>query len=154
MKTLFDPNKGTWVLMCFVLFFSIVVGVNVVFIRTALNTHSGVVTEQPYEKGLAFNTQLQEARLQPNLQQVASFENGVLRWSLKDDAGNPLDAEVSARLMRPVKSGYDFDVVLNKVDAGVYEVVLELPFKGQWKAQMRATWETSQYQKVLLFQAK
>ena len=59
--SIFNPHKGTWVLFSFVAFFGVIIAVNSVFITTALNSHSGVVTKQPYEKGLAYNQYLEKA---------------------------------------------------------------------------------------------
>ncbi len=55
---------GFHVLATLVAFFGIVAGVNVVMIRYALTTHSGEVTAHPYEKGLAYNSAIREAREQ------------------------------------------------------------------------------------------
>lgn len=152
--SVFNPEKGTWVLLSFIAFFGVIVAVNTVFITTALSTHSGVVTEQPYEKGLAYDETLKAARAQPDLQQKAYFENGVLRWVLHDENGQPLNADVNARLVRPVKDGQDFEVVMTQALGGVYEADLNLPMKGRWEAQLRAEWQTRQYQTRLSFIAK
>ena len=151
---LFNPEKGTWVLLSFIAFFGVIVAVNAVFITTALSTHSGVVTEQPYEKGLAYDETLKAARAQPDLQQKAYFENSVLRWVLHDENGQTLNADVSARLVRPVKYGQDFDVVMTQTSGGVYEADLNLSMKGRWEAQLKAEWQTQQYQTRFSFIAK
>jgi nitrogen fixation protein FixH len=142
----FSPEKGTWVFLSFLSFFGVIVLVNTVFITTALTTHSGVVTKQPYEKGLAYNDILKTALAQPDLEQKALFEDGILRWSLKDEAGDVVDAKVTARLVRPVDDGLDFEVVLTQISSGVYETDLELPIKGSWEALLRAEWKTQIYQ--------
>lgn len=154
MGSLFNPEKGTWVLACFIAFFSVVVAVNTVYITSALGTFSGVVTDDPYEKGLAFDKMLAQERDQPKLRQQASYENGRLRWILKDERGQPLKAHVSARLFRPVQEGYDFEVVLDDQGEGVYEIPLDLPLEGRWIAQLKAQWDTSQYQLHLPFIAR
>jgi nitrogen fixation protein FixH len=154
MAALLDPNKGTWVLLSFVAFFALIVAVNTVFISTALNTHSGVVTEKPYEKGLAFDQTLELARAQPDIQQKAEFHDGVLQWSLRDSNGQPITAEVNATLVRTVKDGYDFQVKLEHKGDGVYETPLDLPLKGRWEARLKAQWKTLQYQTRYPFVAK
>ena len=154
MAELLNPNKGTWVFLCFFAFFAMIVVVNVVFIKTALSTHSGVVTEHAYEKGLAYNEKLKAARSQPELQTKAVFEDSVLRWHLKDENGQSLNADVSARLVRPVKDGQDFDVIMTQASRGVYEADLNLPMKGRWEAQLSAKWQTQHYQTRFSFIAK
>ena len=154
IKSLLAPEKGTWVLLSFIAFFGVVIAVNTVFITTALRTHSGVITEQPYEKGLAYDEILQTARAQPAVQQQVTFENSTLTWVLKDEANNPIDAIVTARLIRPVKDGYDFDIDLVKVENGVYESKLNLPMKGRWDAHLKAQWDNQSYQTHYPFVAK
>lgn len=139
-------DQGTWVLLSFIAFFGVIVAVNSVFITTALRTHSGVVTKQPYEKGLAYNKTLKVARDQARLNQEVSFNNGILQWVLKDEDGEPINADVTARLFRPVKDGQDFEVILIPISQGVYESYLNLPMKGRWDALLKAEWQTRQYQ--------
>lgn len=152
--SLLRPEKGTWVLLSFIAFFAVIVSVNTVFITSALNTHSGVVTKQPYEKGLAYNAYLEKAQSQPVLTQRSEFKNGTLRWILSDAGGKPLQAEVSALLIRPIKDGHDFQTPLKQISPGVYAVPLDLPMKGRWEAQLTARWNNLQYQTRLSFTAK
>ncbi len=154
MAALLDRNKGTWVLLCFIAFFALIVAVNAVFISTALNTHSGLVTEKPYEKGLAFDQTLKLARAQPDIQQRAEFHDDVLQWSLHSPDGEPIAAVVNATLVRTVKDGYDFHVKLEHKGDGVYEAPLDLPLKGRWEARLKAQWKTLQYQTRYPFIAK
>ena len=95
--------KGTTVLIWFVAFFGIVTLVNSVFIYMALHTHSGLVTENPYEKGLAYNERLDDIRHQPLWETHMAYKDGVLNWQSRDEGGNPLEnAKVTAIIMRPV----------------------------------------------------
>ncbi|MCI5050219.1 MAG: FixH family protein [Rickettsiales bacterium] len=50
----------------FVMAFMVVFIVNGIFIYYATGTHKGVVTENPYEKGLAFDEIVNEVRKQKN----------------------------------------------------------------------------------------
>lgn len=142
----FDPEKGTWVLFLFVAFFGVVVAVNSVFISKAISTHSGVVTDQPYEKGLAYDEILDKAKSQPDIVQRAVFEDGILRWTLKDTNGQAIDADVMARIVRPVSGGQDFEITLSHDKDGVYKADLDLPMKGRWEALLKAQWQSQQYQ--------
>ena len=153
VKSLLAPEKGTWVLLCFVAFFGLVVAVNAVFISTALRTHSGVVTDQPYEKGLAYNETLAQARAQPAVKHDASWKDGVLSWQLLDETDEPIDAEVSALLYRSVKDGSDFKVEMKPAGNGLYKARVDLPMKGRWEAQLKALWNNSQYQTRFVFVA-
>ena len=151
LKSILAPEKGTWVLLCFIAFFALIVVVNTVFVSTALNTHSGVVTDQPYEKGLAFNETLAEAHAQPAVKHEPSWEGNMLRWTLLDENGQPIDADVTALLFRSVKDGSDFAVALQPDGQGVYKAELDLPMKGRWEAQLKAVWNSSQYQTRFTF---
>ena len=147
IATLFNPEKGFWVLCCFLGFFAVVVGVNSVFITTALSTHSGVITDQPYEKGLAYDAMKDAASSQPEIIQTASFENGILRWTLFHPDDTPIEADVTVRLVWPVKDGYDFETSLKHIAPGVYEAAPAFPLKGRWSAQLKAVWtDNTQYQ--------
>ncbi len=154
MQNLLNPEKGTWVLLLFIAFFGIIIAVNSIFIYNALNSHSGVITDNPYRKGIAFNKTLAQAKTQPKLKQTAYYQDGILQWHLRDENNVPLKASVTATLIRTVKDGHDFDVILTQRTPGIYEAALDLPMKGQWSAQMKATWKTLQYQTRLTFMAK
>ncbi len=133
--------KDKWIPRYFVMFFAVIAVLDGIFVYLAVSTQTGIVTEQPYEKGLAFNKTLEEARAQPDLEHQASYTEGILRWIL------PLEqASVTASIIRPVQDGYDFSVALKHVGNGVYEVKPELPFPGAWTAKLKATWDNQKFQ--------
>jgi nitrogen fixation protein FixH len=68
--------------------------------------------------------------------------DGVLRWQLQGVE----DAVVSARIRRPVRDGYDFDIVLENKGNGVYEAQFNLPLPGQWTAILKSIWNNQQFQ--------
>lgn len=149
-----DP-KDKWILIAFVAFFATFGTVDAIFVYLAINTHSGVVQKQSYEKGLAFNEVLERAENQPKLQEKASYENGVLRWEISDVQGTPItQATVTAQLIREVKSGHDFDIALDHTDNGIYEARLSLPLQGSWLARLSSTWDDEQYQTTHTFIAQ
>ena len=138
------PSKksdGKFVLMCFVAFFSLIFIVNIIFIYSALTSYSGVVTKNPYEKGLAFNDTLNKASSQPDIDHKVSYMDGVLRWEL------PMhDSLVVARIIRPVRDGNDFNVTMPHTGNGVYEAKLNLPMSGIWTANLKVTWNGKEFQ--------
>ena len=147
--------KGSTVLIWFVAFFGIITLVNSVFIYTALHTHSGLVTENPYEEGLAYNERLDDIRHQPALDAHMSYEEGVFFWQVRDETGAPLDnAEVSAIVTRPVQSHNNYELALTPSGNGVYTTALDLPYKGNWKVELNAKWDNQHYQKTYRFTAK
>lgn len=134
----------------FVMAFAVVFAVNMLFVYLATKTHTGVVTEQAYEKGLAYNETLAKARAQDALgwQSHAEVAAGVLRLSLVNDRGNPVQgAEVTAHFTHPVKRGQDASFPLAERAEGRYELAVpEAHRSGQWDVTMVVQWHQQQYQ--------
>ncbi len=147
-------NSGKLILLCFVSFFGLIFVVNGIFAYMALSTHTGLVTKNAYEKGLAYNEVLQKVKNQPKLKEEAVYDSGVLRWFLADENNTFLEnAMVSARIIRPVQGGYDFDVTLEYKGSGVYEAKLDLPLQGAWRAKLNSKWDNKEYQTTYNFVA-
>lgn len=142
-------HDGRFVLMCFVTFFAVIIIVNTIFIYAALNTHSGVVTQKPYETGLAFNEVLNKAKAQPDLKHKVSYENGSLRWKLPMN-----NASVTASLVRRVQDGKDFDITFQNMGNGIYEAQPDMPLAGAWTAKLKAEWNNKTFQTSHDFIAK
>lgn len=134
-------SDGRLIFMYFAAFFGLIIVVNAIFIYMALYTHSGVVTQQPYEKGLAFNETLEKAKAQPELEHHVSYEDGILRWALPME-----NASVTAHIVRPVQDGHDFDMRLKHMGGGVYEANPIMPLPGVWTAKLKATWNNTIFQ--------
>lgn len=151
------PRPGDkWIPWYFVLFFVVVALLDGIFVSVAMRTYPGTVSEQAYEKGLAYEGTLEAARSQPPIIQSASFENGILRWSLANQDGTPLTyAKVEAKLVRPVQSGHDFTLLLSHTGGGVYEAKPELPLRGVWVAELSGSWDENKqhYQTAYRFLA-
>lgn len=149
MDSAIKNPKDKWIPRYFVMFFAVIAVLDGIFVYMAVSTQTGVVTEQPYEKGLAFNETLAEARAQPDLEHHASYTDGTLRWKL------PLtQAVVTASIVRPVQDGYDFDVELKHKGGGVYEARPDTPLPGAWTAKLKATWDNQKFQTSHDFIAK
>lgn len=148
--------NGYSVFIWFLAFFAVIILVNGVFIYTALGTHTGVVTERPYEKGLAYNEILAEAKDQPHMQSKAAFDDGVLSWRLHDENGKAVDgAQAIAKIIRPVQDGNDFEITLQPQGGGLYTADMNLPMKGKWIAKLSAQWNNDKnYHTTHRFMAK
>lgn len=141
------PLTGKKVFVLFAAFFALIILVNTIFITQALQTHRGVVTEDAYKKGLHYNEVLERARQQPEMQSHVSFKDGVLRWSIQDQDGTPIEqAKAHVSFFRPVQSGLDFGSDMENVGAGIYELRPEFPEKGAWKAGLTIEWDSTTYQ--------
>lgn len=121
----------------FVLFFVVIALVDGVMVTLAVRTHTGIVTEHPYEKGLAYNDVVSAEKEQEKLGWNAAIrmEGDQLRVALTDAAGRPLSASaMTAHFYRPTQSGMDFDVALPEGRATINTAV-----KGLWAVRIFAT---------------
>jgi nitrogen fixation protein FixH len=135
----------------FVLFFAVVFAVNGVFVYLAVGSNPGIVTEEPYEKGLAFNKTLEKAERQAALgwsgDIAASEVDGDLIFSLKDKAGKPVaGASVRAEFTRPAQGGVDFSLTLAEGKKGTYQAAIHAPLKGAWTVRVFAEKEGSAFE--------
>lgn len=153
-------DNGLWVLWSLLIFFATFASVDAYFVYTAVTTHTGVIDDNSYEDGLAYDQFLEKAHQQKSLGVTLDhrYENNSLIVNLMDKNGQPIDgARISALLIRPVQEGYDFKVSLQHMGRGLYEVPLNLPLKGQWMANLDATWiekataEPRTYQTAMTF---
>ena len=129
--------------------FMVVLAVNVVFVRTALRSNPGVVTEHAYEKGLAYNAVLNEVKAEQALGWKAkiSYENGQLRLVLHDNAGQPIQgARVSALIDRPLQAGLTKTIALPEAGNALYAVPVEFPLPGQWDITASILWNKHYFQ--------
>lgn len=148
-------GSGRLVFLIFLAFFGVIILVNGVFAYLAITSQTGLVTEKPYEKGLAYNETLAEARSQPALQDSLTYDGAVLVWVLKDAQSVPIEnATATATIKRPVQEGYDFDITLEHKGNGTYSAPLSLPMKGQWRAELSSQWDNQHYNTTQTFLAK
>ncbi len=143
-----------WIPWYFVLFFAVFIILDAIFVYLAVSTHTGVVTDKAYEKGLAYDSLLEDSRLQKEsgVQHKASYQSPVLQIELKDKNGRLIEgAKVTAKLIRPVQSGYDFELILTPVDSGVYAAEFQAPLPGSWTAKMEAQWDGQSYRTTFRF---
>ena len=140
-----DPDRSRWIPFAFIGFFGVVLAANAAMIWLAFATWTGLKTESAYQKGLAYNDRLAEARAQAALGwqvDVAFAERAPGRLEiavdLADRYGNPLErALVDATLLRPTHEGHDRTAVLKRTLGGHYEALVELPLAGQWDVDLR-----------------
>lgn len=144
--------KDKYILYAFLGFFGTIFILDGIFVYTAISTQTGVVTERAYEKGLDYNKTLEQAKNQPQLKDKVTFDNKVLTWNLNDK--NIQDAVVTAKIIRPIQDGYDFDIVLENKQNGIYEVILDLPLKGLWVAKLESQWNNKTYKTTHQFIVK
>lgn len=148
MNKIQPPKKnGRFILLCFLGFFLVFGSVDAFFVYTALSTNPGVVTEQPYEKGLAYNMVLEKAKNQPKLIEEISYKDGIFQWIGKNNDGTSLNnPKIDVKFYRSVKDDYDFNTILLDKGDNVYANTVKFPLLGLWTAKVNAQWNNKTYQ--------
>lgn len=137
---------GRHVLIAMLVFFGSVIAVNGAFVVLALDTFSGLSTENPYQRGLAYNDTLRAAAEQRALGWTAQIEGTVIREgrarvaaTFTDRAGRPIEhLDVGGTLRRPTREGLDRALALERVGPGRYAAEFDLPLAGQWDLALEA----------------
>ncbi|MDK9721390.1 MAG: FixH family protein [Rhodospirillales bacterium] len=153
-------KPGWWYPYIFVAAFMVVVAVNGILIYTATTTFSGLETKNPYEKGLAYNKNLELAKRQEELGwqveakvlPVGPANTGLQRQvlieaSFKTKDGKPIDGLiVRVLLIRPVQDGHDVSVPMSAKGQGSYATEAQLDFHGVWDLRVVAIGGKDSYQ--------
>jgi nitrogen fixation protein FixH len=135
-------GKRVW--WYFVAFFGFIAAVNAVMVTIALRTHSGVVTDHPYEKGLAYNQVVEAQEKQEALgwKSDIHYANGRLHFTLQDKENKVIHPDkATATITRPTQQGMDFKVTLQG-----RETAIDFPAKGLWEVRIDAAYQDVQYQ--------
>ena len=148
-----NGDRDAWIPWSFVGFFAVVLLANGIMIFVALNTWTGMSTDDPYDRGLNFNDQIAEARAQDELGWTVTLEfaqtgaeSGQLQLAMADAWGNWLDrAVVRAQLVRPSHHGDDFEAELSYAGFGVYATDIRFPMPGLWDVRVQADHERGTY---------
>lgn len=128
----------------FVMFFVVIAAVNVVMVTLAIRTHSGTVTDHPYEKGLAYNQVIRAEEQQEALGWRANigYAAGMLHFSLNDRDGRIIVPEkATATITRPAQAGLDFTLELTGAGTAA-----TFPAKGLWEIRVDAVYKKQHYQ--------
>lgn len=135
---------GKRVFWYFVAFFGFVAAVNAVMMTLAIRTHSGVVTDHAYEKGLAYNRVIEAEETQKKLGWKGDIRHsgGMLKFTLQDANGvtiRPTNATVT--ITRPANQGMDFTLELAGENTPV-----AFPANGVWDVRVDATAGDTRFQ--------
>jgi len=119
--------NGRDVLAVFLTFFAAIFAVNGALIYAALSTHTGLVTNEPYRKGLAYNERI-----------LADERQAQLGWSERLELGRDghLMLALAERHSRPV-SGLRIQGVLGRATTNRHDIYLAFSetAPGQYEAQ-------------------
>lgn len=132
---------GRHVALMMVAFFAVIFAVNAYFIFIGLKTFPGLVTEEAYQEGLAFNQELASVRANDALGWHTAFTwtDAGLRVDLADRDRRPLDGLlIAATLSRPLGTPDVHEVMLTPRGNGTYVADLRLDQPGQWTVAIKA----------------
>jgi nitrogen fixation protein FixH len=140
-----------WIPWLYALLFVPVIAVNVLLVRLALSSSTGLVTDRAFDTGQSYNAVIAAGERQRELgwQAVADVQPAplpdmphrvALTVSMTDQAGAPLRGlTVAGRVFSPVDPQPDLDAVLVETAGGRYRQMITLPRAGQWELQLIAT---------------
>lgn len=142
-------TQGYRILWYFLAFFICLLLVDGGMVMLAISTQTGMVTDHPYEKGLAYNKVIQAATTQEALGwkgDIAFTQKGIGKGlvivKIRDASGNAVVLEnMKANIVRPTQAGMDFTIPLHN---GIAEIVF--PRKGLWEIRIYATKGHQAYQ--------
>ncbi len=135
---------GRHVLLGLIAFFAIIFAVNGVFLYQALSTHTGVVSNEPYRKGLAYNERIAADQEQQTLgwhvDLAVPEKAGELRLALADPNGRPVPGLViTGRLGRPSTGDLDQTLALEEKTPGTYATNIAALQEGTWVIDLQAS---------------
>ena len=139
-----------WIPWYFVLFFVFLSFVFGGFSYVAIKTHTGLVTDEAYKKGLAYNRVIEKAKQQETLGYTANMTqaaDGMLRLRLTDRGGNAVAAShVAVWFFRPTQAKADVHDVMTPAEDGTYQIRPQLPAQGLWEVRILAETSAGPYQ--------
>jgi len=134
--------NGHHVLWMLIAFFGIVFLVNGVFLARALSTYTGVVSVEPYRKGLAYNERIEAAERQFTLgwsADVRFASPDALEAKISDRDGRPVTGlSITGRIGRPSTASADLDVRLTEEGPGRYVARTTGLQAGTWLVTLAA----------------
>ena len=143
MKTAPDtpkPLTGRKVLFLLVAFFGVVIAVNLVMMKLAIQTLPGTEVDSAYSASLAYEKEIATARDQNarnwNVEaHVVRSERGgaTLQVEARDSSGRPMSGlTFQGRFERPTDRRADQAVALAETGIGIYRGAAPLIAPGQW----------------------
>jgi nitrogen fixation protein FixH len=137
---------GRAVLVWLLSFFGIIIAVNALMAKLAVDTMPGTEVDSPYQAGNAYNAQISAARDQDARRwrvqaHVGRGDDGrtIVEVEAHDSDGQPLDdLAFSARLERPIDRRGDRSLTLVERAAGIYSSVVTDLTPGQWDLVLEA----------------
>lgn len=131
---------GRHMLAIMIVFFGVIIAVNITLAVFASRSWTGLVVENTYVASQRFNQKMAETRAQAalGLSSLLTFESGRLRYRVNDRDGNGVNLNaVTAKVMHPVDDREDQILVLHREGDGSYLASVAIP-DGVWLAEIEA----------------
>ena len=136
------PLKGWHVLAALIAFFGTVFAVNGYFAFSAISTYTGVVSAEPYRKGLAYNERIAASERQGALgwqEDVIVDRTGRVTVLIRDGDGNPVPyLRLAGTIGRPSTVRFDRRLALAERAPGRYEAEAGGLDAGAWLVGVEA----------------
>lgn len=129
---------GRHMLAVLVLFFGVVISVNLIMARYAITTWTGLVVKDDFGASQHYNEKLDQMRQQAALGWSGRLEygNGLVTYHLENSKASPvLGATVTVHAARPTHEGQDQTIVLEKGPVADYAANLSL-LPGIWNVEI------------------
>jgi nitrogen fixation protein FixH len=135
--------KGHHVLLMLLAFFGVVFTVNGIFLASAIRSYSGIVSNEPYVKGLKYNDRIAAGERQQRLgwQHALTVDaSGAISVSFADDGGRPVRGlKLAGNVGRPATNQLDRPLVLVETKPGRYVANAGALGDGTWLVELAAT---------------
>jgi nitrogen fixation protein FixH len=134
------PITGRTVFIATAAFFAVIIAVNVVMIKLAVDTLPGTEVDSAYRASLAYGAEIKAAQAQAERQWRVSAHierqadgRALVRVEARDKNGAPLAGlAFTGRLERPADKRADKEIVLAEAETGIYRGTLSGVTPGQW----------------------
>jgi len=134
------PLTGRTVLFLLVAFFGVVIGVNLVMMKFAIQTLPGTEVDSAYSASLAYEKEIAAARDQDGRRwkvdahvERSGQGGATLQVEARDNDGRPMSGlKFQGRFERPTDRRADLPVALAEVGIGIYRGSALAIAAGQW----------------------
>ncbi len=128
--------RGRHVALIFFSFFAIIFIVNGAMMYSAITTHTGIVANEPYRKGLHYNERIADDERQAKLgwsDDVTIARDGRIAITLFAEQSRPVSGmKVAAQIGRPSTNCFDARVDFRETMPGRYEAQAGALEAGAW----------------------
>lgn len=142
-------TEGSKIPYIIVIFFLVIITVNVIYVLIATNLWKGVAVENSYQKGIEYNETLKQKELQEKLGWVVDYQyeeassddgsyNAIFYFKVLQENGFPIkNANLIASFYRSDKPEFGVDKVAEyDPDSNKYIVKIFLSAKGNWDIEI------------------